>query len=274
MTVQNKVLAGLLALQVVILIVVFWPGSSGADVGRLFPGLEEVNVTAVTITDSEGRRIRLTRSPFGCVLPEADDYPCQKDKLSEFLNRVVSITKASLVAQTKASHPRLKVAADQFERLIELEMAGGARHKLYLGTSPRARSGHVRPDGQDQVFLAPSLSASGASVQPTDWVDPVYFSVPEDKIASLTQENSKGRMELTKEDNGDWILSGEGAAGSNGADEPVHPSAGLLPDFGSGGPVVAVAVGEVVPLVGVEDAAGLHLRELLGQALGHMDVVV
>ena len=214
MTLPNKVLAGVLALQAVVLIVVFWPGSSGPDVGQLFPGLEEVNVTAVTITDSEGRRIRLTRSPFGCVLPEADDYPCQKDKLSEFLNRVVSITKTSLVAQTKGSHPRLKVAADQFERLIELEMAGGAHHKLYLGTSPRARSGHVRPDGQDQVFLAPSLSASAASVQPTDWVDPVYFSVPEDKFASLALENSKGRMELKKEDSGDWTLSGEGTGGA------------------------------------------------------------
>ena len=208
MTKQIKILAGLLALQAVFLIVVFWPGSSGSGVGKLFPGLEEVKVTGVTITDSEGRSIRLTRSPFGCVLPDADDYPCLQGKLPAFLNRVVAITTASQVAETKGSHKRLKVADDEFERIIELEVAGGARHKLYLGTSPRASSGHVRADGQDQVYLATDLSASDASVQATGWVDPVYFSVPENKIAMLTQENSKGRLELKKEDNGDWTLLG------------------------------------------------------------------
>ena len=208
MTKQIKILAGLLALQAVFLIVVFWPGSSGSGVGKLFPGLEEVKVTGVTITESEGRFIRLSRSPFGCVLPDADDYPCLQGKMPAFLNRVVAITTASQVAETKGSHKRLKVADDEFERIIELEVAGGARHKLYLGTSPQARSGHVRADGQDQVYLATDLSASDASVLATGWVDPVYFSVPEDKITALTQENSKGRLELKKEDNGDWTLLG------------------------------------------------------------------
>ena len=105
MNMQNKVLTGLLALQAVVLIVVFWPASSGSGVEKLFPGLEEVNVTGVTITDSEGGSIRLTRSPFGCVLPDADDYPCLKDKLPAFLNRVVTITTGSLVAETQYSYP-------------------------------------------------------------------------------------------------------------------------------------------------------------------------
>lgn len=228
MTKQIKILAGLLALQAVFLVVVFWPGSS-SGVGKLFPGLEEVKVTGVTITDSEGRSIRLTRSPFGCVLPEADDYPCLQGKLPAFLNRVVAITTASQVAETKGSHKRLKVADDEFERIIELEVAGGARHKLYLGTSPQARSGHVRADGQDQVYLATDLSASDASVLATGWVDPEYFSVPENKIAMLTQENSKGRLQLKKEDNGDWTLLG--AAGGIALDQGKARS--LVTKFGS-----------------------------------------
>ena len=211
MTKQNKVLAGLLALQAVILVVVFWPSGSGSGVEKLFPGLEEVRVTLVTITDSEGRSIRLKRSPFGCVLADADDYPCLKDKLPDFLNRIVPITTASQVAETKGSHKRLKVAEDDFERIIELELAGGDRYKLYLGTSPRASSGHVRAAGQDKVYLATALSASGAPVQPAAWVDPVYFSVPKDQVASLTQENSEGKVELKKEEGGDWALLGENA---------------------------------------------------------------
>ena len=58
MTTKNKVLAGLMGLQAILLVVVFWPGSSRSDIEKLFPGLKEVAVTGVTITDSEGRSIR------------------------------------------------------------------------------------------------------------------------------------------------------------------------------------------------------------------------
>ena len=209
MTVRNKVLAGILALQAVVLVVVFWPTSSGPAVEKLFPGLEAVNVTGVTITDSDGRSIRLARSPFGCVLPDADDYPCVENKLPDFLKRVVDITTTSLVAETKASHSRLKVADDEFERLIELELAGGDRHRLYLGTSPRTSAGHVRPEGRDQVYLATALSASVSSVEASDWVDPVYLSVPQDQVLAFTQENSKGRFQLEKNEDEEWTLAGE-----------------------------------------------------------------
>ena len=208
MTLQNRVLAGLLALQAAVLIVVFWPGSSGPGIEQLFPGLQEVNVTGVTITDSEGRSIRLARSPFGCVLPDAGDYPCQQNKLPQFLNRIVPITTVSLVTETKASHARLKVADDDFERFIELELADGKRHRFFLGTSSRGRSAHARLEGQDQVYLAPGFSASDASVQAAAWVDPVYFSVPQDQVVALTLENGNGQLLLQKEESGDWKLDG------------------------------------------------------------------
>ena len=214
MTTKNKVLAGLMGLQAILLVAVFWPGSSRSDIEKLFPGLKEVAVTGITITDSEGRSIRLARSPFGCVLPDADDYPCLNDKFPDFLNLVVPITTASLVADTKGSHARLKVADDDFERVIGMETVGGNRYKLYLGTSPRGRSGHVRADGRDQVYVATSLSAFDASAQAVAWVDPVYFSVPQDRVTTLALENGNGRLRLEKEESGDWTLVGDGIQGT------------------------------------------------------------
>ena len=214
MTMKNKVLAGFMGLQTILLIVVFWPGSSGSDVGKLFPGLKEVDVIGVTINDSEGRSIRLARSPFGCVLPDADDYPCIDDKFPDLLNLIVPITTASLVAETKGSHPRLKVADDDFERLIGVETVDGSRYELYLGTSPRGRSGHVRAKGSDRVYLATSLSAFDASAQATAWVDPVYFSVPQGGVVAFTLENGSGGLRLEKEDGGDWTLVEDGAQGT------------------------------------------------------------
>ena len=208
MTTGNKILASLLVLQVVVLVVVFWPRSSDADGGKLFPGLEAVNVTAVTISDSEGRSIRLTRTPFGCVLPQADDYPCEENRLPDFLTSVEDITKTSLVAETKASHARLKVALDDFERLIELDTAEGERHRLYLGTSPRSGSGHVRADGQDRVYLAPSLSAAVSPVEASFWVDPAYVKLNPDHVVSFAQDNSQGIFRLEKSDEQGWIIAG------------------------------------------------------------------
>ena len=208
MTKGNKILAGLLVLQVVLLVVVFWPRSSDAAGGKLFPGLEAVNVTAVTISDSDGRSIRLARTPFGCVLPEADDYPCEENRLPDFLTRVEDITKTSLVAETKASHARLKVAEDEFERLIELDTAEGERYRLYLGTSPRTGSGHVRADGQDRVYLAPSLSAAVSPVEASFWVDPGYIKINPNDVVSFTQDNPQGEFRLERNDEQGWVIAG------------------------------------------------------------------
>ena len=209
MSLQNKALAGGLLLQAVILIVVFWPSSSSMSVEKLLPGLEDSQVIGVTITDSTGNSIRLRGGLWGCVLPEADDYPCQQDKLTSFISRLVDLNTVSLVAQTSGSHRRLKVAGDEFDRMIDLHLAAGGTRKIYLGTSSRPRSVHVRVENQKEVYLGLAISTSDASSQATAWMEPVYFSVPPEQVVSLTQENAQGRLRLEKDDSGMWMLQEE-----------------------------------------------------------------
>ena len=209
MNLRNKVLAVILALQIVILAVVFWPRSSGPGIHQFIEGLEEPDVVSVIITDGEGQSIRVNRSPFGCVLPDADDHPCAGGRLREFLQRIVPLTTASLVTGAAESHARFNVSEDSFERTIELELADGARHKFYLGTSPRGRSGHARLEGDNRVYLAPGLSAFDAPVLANRWVDPVYFSPPLDQVTTLTIENASGEISLARDENGEWTLGGE-----------------------------------------------------------------
>ena len=118
------------------------------------------------------------------------------------------ITKTSLVAETKASHARLKVASDDFERLIELDTAEGDRHRFYLGTSPRTGSGHVRAVGQDRVYLAPALSVAVAPVHAGFWVDSAYVKVNADQVTSFTLDNSQGMFYLEKDDEQGWVVAG------------------------------------------------------------------
>ena len=208
----NRILAVVLAIQIVLVAVAFWPKSASVAGGEsLLAGLEAEQITQLTISDATGKQIKLAKEMGNWVLPEADDYPCLANKAPEFLEKIVALKTNRLVTQTPASHKRLKVAADAFERRLELELADGTTHRLYLGTSPSYGAIHVRADGQDEVYLA-SLSASEAGVNASNWVDTLYFSLTQDQIVAMTLENGNGRFEFEKDDAGAWAMK-ELAAG-------------------------------------------------------------
>ena len=68
--------------------------------------------------------------------------------------------------------------------------------------------------------------------------------------------------------------AGERAAGADGADEAVDAAGALLPDLRAGGDVVGLAVVEVVPLVGEDDAVLFGGLELFGEPAADMLVIV
>ena len=68
--------------------------------------------------------------------------------------------------------------------------------------------------------------------------------------------------------------AGERAAGADRADEAVDLAVGLLPDFRPGRLDMALAVGDVVELVGPDRAVLLGLRQLRGEPAGDFHVIV
>ena len=91
--VQNQILVVVLALQIVLVAVVFWPrpASSVAGGESLFVELEADQIVRLTISGPDGNQIRLAKSPDVWVLPEADDYIAQGSKINEFLGRIVEL---------------------------------------------------------------------------------------------------------------------------------------------------------------------------------------
>ncbi len=202
----NRILAAVLAVQIVLVAVAFWPRPASVAGGEsLLAGLEAEQIAQLTISDETGDQIKLAKEMGSWVLPEADNYPCTENKVPEFLDKIVALKTNRLVTQTPASHKRLKVADDGFERKVELELADGTTHRLYLGTSPSYGVVHVRADGQNEVYLA-SMSASEAGVFASNWIDVLYFSVTQDQIVALTLENGNGRFEFEKDDAGTWTM--------------------------------------------------------------------
>lgn len=210
MSKRNQILAGILALQLVLVAVVFWPrrAASGAVGKSLFPGLEPDRIAKLTISDAQGQTIQLTRQPNGWVLLESEDYPCTADTVSTFLGKLTALKTDRLVTQTSGSHKRLRVAEGAFECKVEFELSDGTKHRLYLGTSASGTSSHMRADDQNEVYLSGNLSSWDVSTVATGWIDTIYWSVPQDQLVAMTLENANGRFELNKDAAGGWTLKG------------------------------------------------------------------
>ena len=206
---HNQILIAVLIVQVVLSVVVFWPESAATgESGLVFPGLETEAVVGLTVEDDEDNVVTLRRTTEGWVVPDVDDYPAERAKIDEMLDKIVALDTGRLVTRTDASHKRLRLASDDFLRRVTLETADGATHVLYVGSGPTYSAAHFRLDGQDEVYLANDLSAWGIGATVTSWIDTTYFSIDEVELARVTLENDNGTFVFSKDVGGEWTLAG------------------------------------------------------------------
>jgi hypothetical protein len=209
MTRLNRILIGVLIVQLIVAALVFLPRtpSSEAEVQALLPGLDAEQVTALTITSGEGESITLAKKDGAWVVASAGDYPTVEGDVSAFLDKVAAIQTSRLVTETPGSHKRLGVAGDDYERLVEIEADDGSAYQLYIGSSPSFGVAHVRVGGEDEVYLTPELSAQDAGTRATDWVDSIYVDLPSEEVTAFSLENKQGTFAFAKEA-GAWTMVG------------------------------------------------------------------
>lgn len=205
----NQILTGLLVIQIIVGVVVFWPRTPSSAAGALlFPDLEAEQVTQVSITDPAKGELRLAKEGDGWVLPGAGGYPALSDMVDALLEKLVALTGDRVITQTKASHKRLEVADDTYVRLVVLTLSDGTLRTLYVGTSPSYGVLHVRLKGQDEVYLVSGLSSSDVGANASDWVDTAYVSLAQDQIYAISVVNANGRFIFTKNAEANWTMAG------------------------------------------------------------------
>jgi hypothetical protein len=206
---HNQILAGILVIQIILSVVVFWPKSAATTASEpLFPDLSADDIVALTVTDADDTGIQIKKVGEVWVLPDTDDYPAQADKITPLLDKIVGLTTGRLVTRTDASHRRLQVSPDDFMRRIDFETADGTKRTLYLGSSPQYGATHFRVEGQSETYLTSELSTWETKADATSWVDTTYLSVPEDDVTKLTLENANGTCTFMKDDEGKWTMAG------------------------------------------------------------------
>ena len=206
---HNQILAGILAVQIILSVLVFWPRSAAtAQSEPAFPDLEASDIVTLTIADGDGNSITLHQTTGDWVLSSADDYPAQADKITPLLEKIAGLTLGRLVTRTDSSHRRLQVAEDDFVRRVDLETADGTQHTIYLGSSPSYGATHFRLDGQDETYLTEDLNTWETDSTASAWVDTTYLKISPDQVARMVLENENGEFTFTKDDAGNWKMVG------------------------------------------------------------------
>lgn len=202
----NQILIAILALQIALTVFVFWPQTPAQGAGDpLLPDFSANDVTALTISDSDGNQVALARRDDDWVLPEAGEYPVDGKKILPLLEKIAGVQTNRLVTQTEASHKRLKVAGDDFNRLLEMTLQNGRNYQFYLGSSAGAGATHVRVDDQPEVYLTGEVSSFEANAQASAWIDTLYYTLPQTATVAMTLENENGVFSFIQ-DGDKWTM--------------------------------------------------------------------
>lgn len=209
MTRLQRLLAGLLVVQLLATAVVFWPRKSAAAVTSLFEGLEAAEVTQMTVVNGDtDAQVKLSKSGAGWVVDGADGFSADTTKVDDALTKIVALKTNRLIATSPASRARLQVAEDKFVRRIDLTLQDGTSYSLYIGSSPGAGATHVRRADQSNIYATNDLTGYDINATVTSWIDSVYFNLSRDDISGVRLTNASRKFNFTKAADGTWSLTG------------------------------------------------------------------
>ena len=183
---DNKMplLASLLAIQLLAIAgLTFWrDGAGAADGGSLLP-FDRTAVDVIRITDDE-QSVRLQRAAGGWQIDGDIALPADDSKIAGVLDKLVDAGAPWPVATSAASARRFEVAAESFQRHVELFEGDSLSAELYLGTSPGFRKVHARRADDSSVY-AITLSNYELSGASDEWLDKDLLQ-PNGSIKSLS----------------------------------------------------------------------------------------
>ncbi len=196
----NVLLLVLLLVQLVLLAISVLT-SSGTEARPLEPilaGMTAADIDRMVFTDDLDNEITVARRDDGWVLPGADDFPVDGDKVEAILDKIAGMDTRRLLATNPANFARLEVQDNDFRRRINLE-SGDASAVLYLGGSGGADTVYVRRAGEDNVYLGLGLNSWELSTQISTWVDSSYVNVPQDDVLEITVQNAAGSFRFVRD---------------------------------------------------------------------------
>ncbi|MCB2181980.1 MAG: DUF4340 domain-containing protein [Desulfobulbaceae bacterium] len=163
MSKKNSILLGLLLIQALLIILFYRPASApGLKEIHLAEGITADNIVELAIVDNAGKQVVIKRNSdkeWQIVSKEDSPEAADSDKINAILARLSALTADRLVTRTPASHLRLKVADNDFEKKISVKTKNGQSTIFFLGSASRAQGVHIRVASQDEVYITQGISS-------------------------------------------------------------------------------------------------------------------
>lgn len=169
----------LLAIQGVLIVIVYWGGSGFGEPSerRQFLEFESEQVNRLVIQGNSGEQeVTLKQIEGNWMLPY--DFPADSSRINSLLERLQKLERAVSVATTEAARVRFEVAEENFSRRVELYDGNTLLDALYLGTGAGARRAHIRRDGEPQIYSLP-IASYDLPVKSSSWEDKTVLQLPE-----------------------------------------------------------------------------------------------
>lgn len=206
---RNQILAVVLVVQVMIAVVLLFPGGSQGErpTSALLPDFAIDQVAEIRIRDTLSEVVLAKNEAGSWVMRSGGGYPVNDARVAQLLGAVRFLQADRLIAQNTSSHTRLQVSSSDFVREVTFTTTGGDSQVLYIGSPSGANAVHMRVSDQNAVYLTSGLQSWEVPTGATAWIDPIYFAVTRENITRIRVENVNGTFDFLKTGEA-WSLEG------------------------------------------------------------------
>ena len=159
-------------------------------------------VDAIVVTGEDGKEVQLNKENNTWLLPERFKAPADEKKVTDFLEKLVTVKQGLAVATTSGAAKRFKTSPGDFERHVVLKHGDRVVADFFLGTSPGFKMVHARVHDRPEV-VSVELNTYDMETDPERWLDHGMVEIKKETISGLVM----GDIDLTRQDKS-WQLAG------------------------------------------------------------------
>ena len=163
-------------------------------------------VEALSIEDADGTQVHLRK--IDQQWQTNNGFSAQQDKVTQLIEKILSLKTNLASAQTDAAAQRFQVAEDTFQRKLTIKTASSEAIKLFVGSGAGARRSHVRLGSEKAIYSLP-IAEYELSASESDWQDLNCLRLATDSIKlveldglSLLKVASNDAQSTEESDNG------------------------------------------------------------------------
>ncbi len=167
------------------------------------------DVTKIEVTAMQSDKalppVKLVKKDNTWTLASADNFKAKTEEVTKLIDLLtgIKIEKTNPVATSKATHLKLGVDSDSFDRKISIT-ANGKTVNLFIGRGGRS-SATVRFTDSNKVFEAAGLSVWNINSSSSNYIDTSYIDVDESTLKDVKIINPKGSLHFVKQGS-EWTM--------------------------------------------------------------------